>query len=180
MKNTKAFTLIELLVVVLIIGILAAVALPQYQKAVEKSRAAQALALLRTVYEAQKAYHMANGSYATTLDELAVDIPWNEHEYWSTAGTENRSNDDWSLQLYRSSTEDTAVIVGRLTGKYAGGAFGYALDNPVYNWPQDQLLCFERTSNGVIFSGSAGDYCQKLFKGSFLDTSGAVRVYVMP
>ena len=53
-RNKKGFTLIELLVVVLIIGILAAVALPQYQNAVEKSRVAEAKLILKAMDEAQQ------------------------------------------------------------------------------------------------------------------------------
>lgn len=61
MYKKQGFTLIELLVVVLIIGILSSVALPQYTKAVEKSRAAEALPMLKTLREQQALCFLSHG-----------------------------------------------------------------------------------------------------------------------
>ncbi|ACC98335.1 PilE-like protein [Elusimicrobium minutum Pei191] len=71
----KGFTLIELLVVVLIIGILAAIALPQYTKTVEKARAAEVLASIRTLKDALEIYYMETGVYPTDPEALNVTIP---------------------------------------------------------------------------------------------------------
>ena len=77
--NNKAFTLIELLVVVLIIGILTAIAVPQYQKAVLKSRFAQAKTLVESVVRAQETYFLANGQYAANFSDLDITLPEPEH-----------------------------------------------------------------------------------------------------
>lgn len=69
------FTLIELLVVVLIIGILAAVAVPQYEAAVTKSRFMSFMPTVRAITDAQERYYMANGKYAFNLYNLDIQIP---------------------------------------------------------------------------------------------------------
>ncbi len=75
MKNKQAFTLIELLVVVLIIGILAAVAVPQYTQAVEKSRFATYRTLANSMAQAADVFYLANGTWPTSLDELDMELP---------------------------------------------------------------------------------------------------------
>lgn len=75
------FTLIELLVVVLIIGILAAVAVPQYQLAVMKSRVSALMPLLRSISDAEDAFYLANGYY-THIKNLDIALPQDYiHQY---------------------------------------------------------------------------------------------------
>ena len=184
MKNKQAFTLIELLVVVLIIGILAAVALPQYQKAVEKSRAAQVLSLVKSIYEADLAYQMATGHHATSFDELDVDVPWTGNTAWydyATRITDTRSNEDWSAQLETNASGYETVFMGRLRGPYAGTGFGYYLKAANANFPLNKLLCIEKTHSGATFSGTAGSYCEKVMRATYAaENSGWGRVYLMP
>lgn len=80
MKNAKVgqikgFTLIELLVVVLIIGILASVALPQYEKAVAKSRYVNLVTAGKSLKDAMEAFYLANGDYPQQWDQLDIEYP---------------------------------------------------------------------------------------------------------
>lgn len=83
--NNKGFTLIELLVVVLIIGILSAVALPQYQDAVEKARISEALTTGKAFVDSMVRFNQANpGSYPTEKRQIDADINGGT---WQTGNT---------------------------------------------------------------------------------------------
>ena len=93
-RTTQAFTLIELLVVVLIIGILAAVALPQYQKAVIKSRYAKLKPIVQSIKNAENIYYLANGKYTDDFAELDIDLPVGGKHNDEAIGV-NRFDFDW-------------------------------------------------------------------------------------
>ena len=187
----KAFTLIELLVVVLIIGILASIALPQYQKAVERAKAAQVLALLKAVGQAFEANYMANGVYTNSLDDLEVNIPWTGTTKFSTAiyAGEAKSNDRWTLQIYADNVNASGSVVINLmqiSGKYKGAGFSMAWK---VNYGMQQrfrtISCNERVGTaGVNFvfdpSLPPGAYCEKIMQATLISSSASDRNYKLP
>ena len=108
----SGFTLIELLVVVLIIAVLAAVAVPQYQMAVAKSKYATIKPLVESIAAAEEVYYLANGEYTLDVGKLDVSLPhWNHVEDTETDGIVTRKTYtfDWG-ECYTNSVQVTCSV----------------------------------------------------------------------
>lgn len=95
-----AFTLIELLVVVLIIGILSAIALPQYQRTIDKSRTATMLPLMKRWLDAMTLYKLENGSYCLDNNQYCpsgdeLGVAWPSDWDCSSPDSVECNNDKW-------------------------------------------------------------------------------------
>jgi len=117
MKN-KAFTLIELLVVVLIIGILAAIALPQYERAVERSRASEARLMLNTLWKNKQLCELELGKdayecrWANLVNHLSIELPGE----WRTSNCVDDiciDTKDWN---YGAPEDENIIYANRIIG----------------------------------------------------------------
>ena len=162
----SGFTLIELLVVVLIVGILAAVALPQYKKAVWKSRNTQLKTVAATVNQAQQSYRLANGSFTRHFQELSIDLPLASSSGdacgMSAESDSGRYTSNFEVQLYSGSLP---IIVWYTSGPYQCAGFAYDKDG--------KMWCVER-AGGIYFPGTAGSFCAKVEKATFSDETTAL------
>ena len=163
--NKRGFTLIELLVVVLIIGILAAVALPQYQKAVEKSRAIQAVAFIKQMGDAQEIYYLDHGKYADTLDELPIDFPGED------CNSQRKCIGYFDFGLKTSANSLIIAVSNRLLSGAISGQQGahYAL----VRFSQDHnIYC-------ISYSNDTYQICKSLSGGQKGNTSATQNYYVV-
>ena len=149
-NNKKGFTLIELLVVVLIIGILAAMAMPAYFKAVERSRMAEADTMIGTAVNAQQRYKMKTGTYAppwTSLDWAHANAT--AAAFYCTKGTQATGcGGENGFEITLAADRVTAKRVGPENGPY-----GYSLVRlyddtevhcvPVANNEDDKAVCLD-------------------------------------
>ncbi len=131
-KTNTGFTLIELLVVVLIIGILAAVALPQYRLAVAKARYMQLVALANALRKGQSLYKLANGQFAEDISALDIDLSagtssvanivyyeWGRCAIGQTGYAFCKSDRDGVMYNDLGSIRECSVVVGVSTESFA-------------------------------------------------------------
>ena len=141
LMNNKAFTLIELLVAVLIIGILAAIAVPQYQKAKYKTIFSELRLAFKDITQAQQLYYLNNGKYAGRGEEDKIDAPYKVENNMFIISS--------NLSCYLGSSGGPIIICNRsTTPRFGFYYYIYRADPATY--------CYASTSD----KNAADKFCQ--------------------
>ncbi len=147
MKNKSGFTLIEMLVVVLIIGILAGIALPQYQMAVTKAKVASILPLMRRWKDALAEYKLQHGSYCKDIDCYetpdASDLGVNWPSDWASLNSPYTAarNDYWDACHANEESTGYVYCHHNIDDNNDFYIIMYQPDDPLYEDVRGMMTC---------------------------------------
>ena len=104
LKIHRGFTLLEIMVTIIIIGVIAVIAIPRFNYAVEKTKSAEGVHILESLREAQKAYYFEHESYANSLEGQQLEIDPNDFvsKNFNTPEISNDSNKVASIKRNES------------------------------------------------------------------------------
>ena len=153
-KLNKGFTLLEMLVVVLIIGILAGIALPQYQSAVRKARVAEAKLTLRALIDATDRYYLATQEQPPhDFNELDVGIP-TESTNWSFILDDWAPSGYWAIAIPKWEND---YDIEYISANYDGGG-----------WEGNgKFICYADNDNGHKICKSLGGKLVEWYEDSY-------------
>ena len=135
----KGFTLIELLVVVLIIGILASIGIPQYFKAVERSRVTEASNTFANIKNAQERYFAKMNEYTKNWDDL--DITIKDRDGNDCTSTNVCTLKSYNVQITAASNESYVISAKRLQNTNRYGKYTITFTGPKGEMDCDNTNC---------------------------------------
>jgi prepilin-type N-terminal cleavage/methylation domain-containing protein len=115
--RSKGFTLVEVLIVVIIIGILAAIGIPQFAASIEKAKGGEARAGLGHIQTGEKVYYAENEYYSNNLSDLDISLT---QKYWSFSITTPTSTTYTATATRSGGTRAGQIITIYQSGNISG------------------------------------------------------------
>ena len=151
--NKKGFTLLELLVVVLIIGILASIALPQYQMAVTKAKVASILPIMRRLKDAMAEYKLQHGDYLchgqTCVDSDTLGVSWpSDWSCYDGSGNLGCNSGDFWTECFANEEGTGSVVCYHETSDGNFDIWFFQPDEPDCEVCRDKVMCLANGEEG--------------------------------